>query len=217
MTTAKTDSSSSPPSAKRPRRPSSKIQHDEVVDVADQRARRGPQTRNQVQSGLVERGGKSASLQANIVAIGGAASAKAGQRPVSREKLDALGLNAVADLIASGTSYREVAKKAGVSYGALQDWIRIDADRSRACARAREASGQANDEMAEAVILAATDLFELAKARELAVHYRWRAKAVNPRSYGDRTAVDVNARVEIKASELDARIEVLLRKAEGGR
>jgi hypothetical protein len=42
------------------------------------------------------------------------------------------------------------------------------------------------------------------------VHYRWRAKAVNLRSYGDRSAVDVNARVEIKASELDARIAELL-------
>jgi hypothetical protein len=131
--------------------------------------------------------------------------------------LDALGINAVADLIASGTSYREVARRVGVSYGALQDWIRIDADRFHACARAREMSGQANDEMAEAVILAASDPFELAKARELAVHYRWRAKAVNPTNYGDRSAVDLNAKVEIKASELDARIAELLQKAAGGR
>jgi hypothetical protein len=42
------------------------------------------------------------------------------------------------------------------------------------------------DEKAETVLVDAADPFELAKARELAQHYRWRAKAVAPREYGDK-------------------------------
>jgi hypothetical protein len=36
------------------------------------------------------------------------------------------------------------------------------------------------------VIASAPDRFALEKARELAHHYRWRAKAIAPRDYGDR-------------------------------
>jgi hypothetical protein len=36
------------------------------------------------------------------------------------------------------------------------------------------------------VIASAPDRFGLEKARELAHHYRWRAKAIAPRDYGDR-------------------------------
>jgi len=42
------------------------------------------------------------------------------------------------------------------------------------------------DEKAARVIEAAPDKFELERARELAHHYRWRAKAIAPRDYGDK-------------------------------
>jgi hypothetical protein len=44
--------------------------------------------------------------------------------------------------------------------------------------------------MAEDVIAQAGEQFDLAKAKELAHHYRWRAKMANPREYGDKTSIE---------------------------
>jgi hypothetical protein len=51
---------------------------------------------------------------------------------------------------------------------------------------ARAKSAKVWDEKAEQVVRDAPDKFELEKARELAHHYRWRAKAIAPRDYGDK-------------------------------
>jgi len=42
------------------------------------------------------------------------------------------------------------------------------------------------DEKSELLLTNAKDNFELMKAKELAHHYRWRAKAIAPRDYGDK-------------------------------
>ena len=57
---------------------------------------------------------------------------------------------------------------------------------------AREAnmvSAAAFDEMAEKAILGATDVLSLAKARELAQHYRWRASKRDVLGFGNKVAV----------------------------
>ena len=103
--------------------------------------------------------------------------------------LDSAGIEAVSDMIANGVTYRDIAAMYGIGLGRLCAWIEADAERSHACARAREVSGQAYDEMASQIISDAKDPFDLAKAKELAVHWRWRAKAVNPRRYSDKVQV----------------------------
>ena len=113
--------------------------------------------------------------------------------PVAQSKLDLLGSEEVARLIADGKTYREIAGTVGVGLGTLCKWIEADDERSRACARAREISAQAFEERAQEVLEDAADPFQLAKARELAAHWRWRAKAVNPRRYGDKVAVGGDA------------------------
>jgi hypothetical protein len=107
----------------------------------------------------------------------------------AQDKLDAIGSEQIALRIANGETYREIAASAGVSLGLLCHWIEADDERRHACARAREVSAQAFEERAQEEIEGAQDQFELAKAKELAVHWRWRAKAVNPRRYGDKVAV----------------------------
>ena len=54
----------------------------------------------------------------------------------------------------------------------------------------------AYDELAQAGIETARDPFELARAKEMAHHYRWRASKVNPGEYGEK--LDLNAKVSIK-------------------
>ena len=105
---------------------------------------------------------------------------------VAQDKLNAIGSEQVAEWIADGRSYREIARTAEVGLGRLCMWIEADPERSRACARARETSAQAFEDQAQEYIHDAEDQFELSKAKELAIHLRWRAKVNNPRRYGDK-------------------------------
>jgi hypothetical protein len=137
----------------------------------------------------------------------------------SQDKLNALGDEAIAERIASGETYREIAGSVGVGIGVLCAWMEADPERSRLCARARETSGQTFEEMAQEAIQDAADPFELAKAKELAVHWRWRAKAVNPRRYGDKVAVggadDLPAIKGMPDDALQAKIAALTAKVNG--
>jgi hypothetical protein len=116
---------------------------------------------------------------------------------IAQDRLDAIGVEAIADKIASGETYRKIATDAQVSVGSFCAWIEADPERSQACARAREISGQSYEEKAEEEIANAQDQFELAKAKELAVHWRWRAKAVNPRRYGDKVQTELSGSVGV--------------------
>lgn len=122
---------------------------------------------------------------------------KGGQKPVAREKLDQVGVETIAMWIAEGKSYRKIAEEVGCGLGRLYEWIELDAERSQACARAREQSAQTWDEKSVQCIEEAEDGFALMKAKELAVHYRWRAKAVNPKRYGDKQQVDMAVKASI--------------------
>jgi hypothetical protein len=39
---------------------------------------------------------------------------------------------------------------------------------------------------------------DIARARELASHYRWRSKALAPADYGDRQAVEVSGKLSLE-------------------
>ena len=137
----------------------------------------------------------------------------------AQKKLDAIGTEKMAERIANGETYSEIAGIAGVGLGALCAWIETDPERSHACTRAREVSAQAFEERAQEEIESASDQFELAKAKELAIHWRWRAKAVNPRRYGDKVAVggadDLPAIKGLGDDALRAKIAALQAKING--
>lgn len=110
--------------------------------------------------------------------------------PTAANKLDAFGIAALCEAILHPKPQHQIAKELGVSAGSLVAWIAADPERS---ARVREARAQTAlmwDDKATHVIEEAKDQFELAKAKELAHHYRWRAAKIAPREYGDK--VDVN-------------------------
>lgn len=128
----------------------------------------------------------------------------------ARSTLDSIGVKTIADWIASGKPYAHIAKEVGVSVGSLHGWIEADSERSLACACARERSAQTWDEAAEEVISSASNQFDLQKAKELAVHYRWRAKAVNPKRYGDRQQIDANVNVALYDPEQAKKMAALM-------
>lgn len=94
--------------------------------------------------------------------------------------------------IADGQSLTAIAKAEGVTTGALSMWVESDPERSARAREARALSARTWDDKAETVIDEAGDPFELAKAKELAHHYRWRASKIAPREYGDKVAVGGN-------------------------
>jgi hypothetical protein len=114
---------------------------------------------------------------------------KTGPPPVAKNKLTDAGVRAIASMIVEGESYRDISAHFEVSLATLASWIEENPERSRVCARAREISAQTFDEQALEVVRGATDMFALAKAKEEAIHLRWRAKAANPRRYGEKMAL----------------------------
>lgn len=110
-------------------------------------------------------------------------------KPTAREALDAFGIEAVCEAIGNGDSLTAIAEQVGVSIGSLSGWLDADVERSARAREVRRAMGRVWDERAESEIRQASDPFELSKAKELAQHFRWRAKAVAPKEYGDRTTL----------------------------
>lgn len=102
-------------------------------------------------------------------------------------KCEAFGMDAVVEAILAGAPYRLIAETIGVSFGAFFLWINADTDRSARARKARADAAQTYDEMAEAALMtAASTAVEIQRAAQLASHYRWRAKVVNPADYGDK-------------------------------
>ena len=114
-------------------------------------------------------------------------------------KLDALGIDALCERLASGESQSEIAASLGIDEGSIRNWLAADSPRSARAREARRQSAMAEDEKALKVL---EDLpndpttGQVAKAREIASHRRWRAKVRDPESYGDRATIDVNATIE---------------------
>ena len=106
------------------------------------------------------------------------------------DMLDALGVDAVCEMIVDGASYAHIASSAGVSKSAFIAWVARDADRSARVREARILSAQTFDELAELSISQASDVFELSRAKELAHHYRWRAAKRSP-EYRENKGVEV--------------------------
>lgn len=107
------------------------------------------------------------------------------------DKLDAKGIEAVCLELTSGGSLSQIARDLKISVGSVINWIEADAERSVRAKESRVQSAKFWDEQAEAEIRSAADPFELTKARELAQHFRWRAKAVAPRDYGDKVTSEI--------------------------
>jgi len=110
--------------------------------------------------------------------------------PVGQDKCHAFGEDRICDLIVSGESLTSIAAQIGIHVSTLITWTELDPQRSARIREARQRSGRIWDEKAEAVIAMAGDPFELSKAKELAHHYRWRAKAIAPRDYGEKVSTE---------------------------
>lgn len=124
-------------------------------------------------------------------------------RAPKSDRISDFGIDAVCEAIADGSSMTALAADLGVSFGTLSNWIAAEDERSARVREVRRETARLWDEKAESDIRAATDPFELSRAKELAFHYRWRSSKIAPADYGDKTAVEHSGSVNL-TNALDA-------------
>lgn len=107
-------------------------------------------------------------------------------------KLDAVGIGAICKRLIAGETQRAIAADIGVGAASLVEWIAADSERSARARSARIYAAESYSDMAEEELRNAEGQFELAKARELASHFRWKASKANPRDYGDKVQQEVS-------------------------
>lgn len=108
--------------------------------------------------------------------------------------MEAFGVSTIVDLIYDGHSMTAIAEKMGVGKASLSEWISSNPERSARVNAARADSAEHWDRLAEKELRSATSSEEIAVARELAHHFRWRASKIAPKIYGD-AAPTVNIQV----------------------
>jgi len=104
------------------------------------------------------------------------------------ERLDAIGIDAICDAVLDEKMLTDVATECGVTRSALLSWIAADNIRSARMRETRTHAAQIYEESALKGIEDAADPFELARAKEVAHHKRWRAAKISP-IYADKVAV----------------------------
>ncbi len=90
-------------------------------------------------------------------------------------------------------SLQSIADKWGCTKLQLQRWIDASPERAARCREARKAAADFCDREAERVLRALkpdSTGAEIAKARELASHLRWRARVRDPAAYGEKFTVE---------------------------
>ena len=112
--------------------------------------------------------------------------AAAKKQPTISERIEAFGIEAVCERLSNGMTMTALAEEIGVTVGKLSQWIASDEEHSARAREARIHAARIWDEKALSVVEQALDPFELARAKELAHHYRWRASKTAPKEYGDK-------------------------------
>lgn len=137
---------------------------------------------------------------------------------MATEKLDQLGVDALCDRICAGESQTAIARDLGIGVATLCRWIAADVERSARVREARISAARSFDDMAEYELRSAGDAFELAKARELASHYRWKASKADPRGYGEKIEIDQKTTLtDLTEEQINAKLAKLLESsAEAG-
>lgn len=125
------------------------------------------------------------------------------QRGHTQAYLNEIGIEIICDMIKDDMSYRDIAQELGLSKTALIDWLDGDSDRTtRARLALRFAAAEAAQKGENVLLELDEDASPamIVRARELAQHYRWKAKVRNPQEYGDKQQIEHVAQAGIDAA-----------------
>lgn len=132
-------------------------------------------------------------------------------RATAMRALDELGIDEFCDRIINGDSQTKIAQTVGVGIASIAKWLALDPERSARARDAMQSGADTHAEKAEIVLMDKT--MDVARARELASHYRWLARVRNPKQYGDKLEIDQTTKVtNASDSELDAQMQAINKK-----
>jgi hypothetical protein len=119
--------------------------------------------------------------------------ATAHKRPTeAKKKLDAIGIDAICDMIEIDMSIADIADKIKINRSTLRDYC-LYPDNLARVAVSRLIAARYNDDEALRILQSlpsdATPA-QIAQARELAHHHRWRAGIRAPREYGNKIGIE---------------------------
>jgi hypothetical protein len=97
-----------------------------------------------------------------------------------------------------GKSLLAISTQMECARSSLHVWLHANPERSARARLSREAAAEAWLEMAEAGIAASWDQLTLAKAKEMAHHYRWKAAKIAP-DYKDKVETTHTGTVAVAA------------------
>lgn len=126
-----------------------------------------------------------------------------------RQKLDAVGIDEIERMVLQGVSVRTMAETIGVTLDAVVDWT-SDVQRSARIWQARQKCATMWEEKAVEVLQEASGPtgsyanVAVARARELAHHYRWRAGNLRRDLYGPTQPVTNNTMNVVVSGETEA-------------
>lgn len=138
-----------------------------------------------------------------------------GAPATAQAKLTEYGLDAMCEAITDGSSIKDIVDKIGVSRMAWSRWVGdpTQPERKAAIDAARIAAAGAEDDMALGVLERLPDdpsPGQVAKAREIANHRRWRSARLDPATYGEKRQIDLTTNVrDLDTDALNAEIEAL--------
>jgi hypothetical protein len=143
-----------------------------------------------------------------------------GTAPAFVAKIEAFGgETAIIERIAAGDYLQAIAEKIGVATTSFYHWAFATPEREKLVKEAQRLAGTADAAKAEKIL---HDLprdatpAEIARARELASHYRWSAKMRDRKTYGDQQEVTVRTEAaDLTDEQLDAEIAALQGKRDG--
>lgn len=119
--------------------------------------------------------------------------------------LRAVGIDELCKWISAGSNQKQIAQSLGVSEFAVLRFMCSEENMPKTIV-ARSYAAQHWDFEAERVMLSLSrdaTTGDIARARELAHHYRWRAKAFNRNLYGDKQEIEHKGGITVSMSKDD--------------
>jgi hypothetical protein len=107
-----------------------------------------------------------------------------------RDRLLAFGVRQIADWMSCGQSQVSIARACGVSISSMSDFCRLPENQPIIEQGRRDAAKYWDDRVDEVMDSPMETPGQIARARELAQHYRWRAKCYDKKRYGDKQEVE---------------------------
>jgi hypothetical protein len=123
----------------------------------------------------------------------------------------------ICDQLAHGASLLQICKSKDIpSYSVVMEWLLEDSVFAENYARAREAHADSVfddlDNVSDQAVKAESAV-EVAGLRLKADNMKWKLARMNAKKYGDRQQVDLNATIELKPEQVEAKLQRLIDKA----